>query len=163
MGERRQDPELVGLSSRRNAIGEQIMSTSSARTANRFLWTAQILAALLFLFAGSMKFIMPAEKMQQGPIVFPLAFLYFIGVCECLGALGLILPAATRVRTALTPLAAAGLTIIMIGATTVSIMAMGVAAGILPAVVGVVTAAIAYGRTQVVPLANESRRALRVA
>jgi uncharacterized membrane protein YphA (DoxX/SURF4 family) len=139
------------------------MSTSSARTANRFLWTAQILAALLFLFAGSMKFIMPAEKMQQGPIVFPLAFLYFIGVCECLGALGLILPAATRVRTALTPLAAAGLTIIMIGATTVSIMAMGVAAGILPAVVGVVTAAIAYGRTQVVPLANESRRALRVA
>jgi uncharacterized membrane protein YphA (DoxX/SURF4 family) len=163
MGERRQDPELVGLSSRRNAIGEQIMSTSSARTANRFLWTAQILAALLFLFAGSMKFIMPAEKMQQGPIVFPLAFLYFIGVCECLGALGLILPAATRVRTALTPLAAAGLTIIMIGATTVSIMAMGVAAGILPAVVGVVTAAIAYGRTQVVPLASESRRALRVA
>jgi uncharacterized membrane protein YphA (DoxX/SURF4 family) len=139
------------------------MSTSSARTANRFLWTAQILAALLFLFAGSMKFIMPAEKMQQGPIVFPLAFLYFIGVCECLGALGLILPAATRVRTALTPLAAAGLTIIMIGATTVSIMAMGVAAGILPAVVGVVTAAIAYGRTQVVPLASESRRALRVA
>jgi uncharacterized membrane protein YphA (DoxX/SURF4 family) len=156
-------PEPVGLSSRRNAIGEQIMSTSSARTANRFLWTAQILAALLFLFAGSMKFIMPAEKMQQGPIVFPLAFLYFIGVCECLGALGLILPAATRVRTALTPLAAAGLTIIMIGATTVSIMAMGVAAGILPAVVGVVTAAIAYGRTQVVPLASESRRALRVA
>lgn len=163
MGERRQVPELVGLSSRRNAIGEQIMSTSSARTANRLLWTAQTLAALLFLFAGSMKFVLPAEKMQQGPIVFPLAFLYFIGVCECLGALGLILPAATRVRTALTPLAAAGLTIIMIGATTVSIMAMGVAAGIFPAVVGLVTAGIAYGRTRVVPLANESRRVLRVA
>ena len=139
------------------------MSTSHSRTANRLLWTAQILVALVFLFAGSMKFIMPAEKMQQGPIVLPLAFMYFIGICECLGALGLILPAATRIRTGLTPLAAAGLTIIMIGATTVSILAMGVAAGIFPAVVGVITAAIAYGRTRVVPIAESSRRALRVA
>ena len=139
------------------------MPTSTTRTANRLLWTAQTLSALLFLFAGSMKFIMPVEKMQQGPIVFPLAFLYFIGACECLGALGLILPAATRVQTILTPLAAAGLTIIMIGATTVSILAMGPAAGIFPAVVGVVTAWIAYGRTRVVPLADAPRRTLRVA
>jgi hypothetical protein len=139
------------------------MSTSSTRAANRLLWSAQILAALLFLFAGSMKFIMPAEKLQQGPIVFPLAFMYFIGICECLGALGLILPAATRVRTALTPLAAAGLTIIMIGATTVSILAAGLAAGIFPAVVGVITGAIAFGRGRVVPVADAPRRALRVA
>ena len=139
------------------------MPTSSARTANRLLWTAQILTALLFLFAGSMKFIMPAEKMQQGPIVLPLAFMYFIGVCECLGALGLVLPAATRIRTVLTPLAAAGLTIIMIGATTVSILAMGVAAGIFPAIVGVVTAAIAYGRMRVAPLTDARRGVLRTA
>jgi hypothetical protein len=139
------------------------MATSNARTASRVLWTAQILAALLFLFAGSMKFIMPAEKMQQGPIVFPLAFMYFIGLCECLGALGLVLPAATRIRTGLTPLAAAGLTIIMIGATTVSILAMGVAAGIFPAVVGLVTAGIAYGRTRVAPIAASPRRVLRAA
>jgi uncharacterized membrane protein YphA (DoxX/SURF4 family) len=139
------------------------MSTSSARTVNRLLWTAQILAAILFLFAGSTKFLLPVETLQQGPIVFPLAFLYFIGTCECLGALGLILPAATRVRTVLTPLAAAGLTIIMIGATVVSILAMGALAGIFPAVVGLVTAWIAYGRTRVVPLADMPRRVLRVA
>ena len=139
------------------------MSTSSARTANRLLWTAQILVALLFLFAGSMKFVMPAEKMQQGPIVLPIAFLHFIGVCECLGGLGLVLPGLTRVATALTPLAAAGLTIIMIGATTVSIAGMGVAAGIFPAVVGIVTAWIAYARTRVAPLADAPRRQLRVA
>ena len=71
-----------------------------------------------------MKFVMPVEKMQQGPIVFPIAFLYFIGVCETLGGLGLILPGLTRIATFLTPLAAAGLTIIMIGATTVSIIGM---------------------------------------
>jgi uncharacterized membrane protein len=139
------------------------MPTSSARTANRLLWTAQIVVALIFLFAGSMKFIMPAEKMQQGPIVFPLAFMYFIGICECLGALGLILPAATRIRTGLTPLAAAGLTVIMIGATTVTVMAMGVAPAIFPAVVGVITAAIAYGRTRVAPLGEARRRAFRAA
>jgi hypothetical protein len=139
------------------------MSTSSARRTNRLLWTAQILVALLFLFAGSAKFIMPAEKLQQGPIVFPLAFMYFIGICECLGALGLVLPAATRIRTSLTPLAALGLTIIMIGATTVSILAMGVAAGIFPAVVGVVTTWIAYGRTRVAPIADAPRRVLRAA
>ena len=139
------------------------MSTSRARTANRLLWTAQILAALIFLFAGSMKFIMPAEKMQQGPIVFPLAFLYFIGLCECLGALGLVLPGLTRIHTELTPLAAAGLTIIMIGATIVTVLAMGVAAAIFPAVVGLVTAWIAYGRTRVVPIADAPRGVLRVA
>ena len=141
------------------------MPTSPARVANRALWTAQVLVALLFLFAGSMKFIMPAEKMQQGPIVLPLAFLYFIGACECLGALGLVLPGMTRIRTGLTPLAAAGLTIIMIGATTVTVIAMGVAPAIFPAVIGLVTTFIAYGRMRIAPLASGNRRrhALRAA
>ena len=139
------------------------MSTSSSKTANRLLWTAQTLTALLFLFAGSMKFIMPAEKMQQGPLSLPITFIHFIGVCECLGALGLLLPGALRIRTALTPLAAAGLTIVMIGATSISIVSLGVAAGIFPAVVGIVTAWIAYGRTRVAPLADAPRRVLRIA
>ena len=139
------------------------MSTSSAKTANRVLWTAQILTSLLFLFAGSMKFIMPAEKMQQGPMSLPLGFIYFIGVCEILGAFGLVLPSALRIRTSLTPLAAAGLTIIMLGATAVSIQAMGVPAGIFPAVVGLVTTWIVYGRTRIAPLADAPRRLFRTA
>src|SRR4051812_15521525 len=115
----------------------------TARTANRLLWTAQILAALIFVFAGVTKFLLPAEKLQQGPIVFPLAFIYFIGVCECLGALGLILPGVTRVKTFLTPLAAAGLTTIMIGATVVSVLSMGALAGVFPAGGGVITPPVA--------------------
>ena len=122
------------------------MSSSSARTINRLLWAAQIVVALLFLFAGSMKFIMPAAKLQQGPVVLPIAFFHFIGVCECLGALGLVLPGVLRFQRWLTPLAAAGLTIIMVGATVVTVLAMGAAAAILPAVVGTITAAIALGR-----------------
>lgn len=139
------------------------MSTSTARTANRLLWAAQILAALLFLFAGSMKFIMSPEQMQQGPLTLPIPFIHFIGICECLGAVGLVLPGVTRIHTFLTPLAAAGLTIIMIGAVVVSVLAMGVPAAIFPSVVGVVTAWIAYARTRVVPLADAPRRSLRVA
>jgi hypothetical protein len=133
------------------------MPTSSAKTVNRLLWTAQSLTAVLFLFAGSMKFILPAEKMQQGPISFPIAFLYFIGICECLGALGLVLPGLLRIRTSLTPLAAAGLTVIMVGATTVSILAMGASAAIFPAVVGIVTAWVAYSRSHFPPLAQRPR------
>jgi hypothetical protein len=110
-----------------------------------------------------MKFIMPAEKMQQGPIVFPMAFMYFIGTCECLGALGLVLPGIARVYTWLTPLAAAGLTIIMIGATAVSISAMGAAAAILPLVVGVITIWIAYARTRLAPIPEAPRHVFRPA
>ena len=136
------------------------MSISNPKTKNRLLWTAQILVAALFLLAGSMKFIMPVEKMQEGPMVFPVAFLYFIGACECLGAVGLIIPAAFRIRTFLTPLAAIGLTLIMAGATTVSILAMGPAAGIFPGVVGLLTSAIAYGRVIVAPIADGARSPL---
>ena len=139
------------------------MSTSTTRTANRLLWTAQTLAALLFLFAGSMKFIMSPEQMQQGSLTLPIPFIHFIGICECLGALGLVLPGVTRIHTFLTPLAAAGLTIIMVGAVVVSVLAMGAPAAIFPGVVGVVTAWIAYARTRVVPLANAPRRSLRAA
>ena len=139
------------------------MSNSRSKTLNRALWTAQSLVALLFLFAGSMKFIMPADKMQQGSVVLPITFIHFIGICECLGALGLILPGVVRIRTGLTPLAAVGLTIIMIGATTVTVIGMSVAAAIFPAVVGVITSWIAYSRTSVAPLADAPRRVVRFA
>ncbi|HEY4305551.1 MAG TPA: DoxX family protein [Gemmatimonadaceae bacterium] len=139
------------------------MSSSSLKTRHRLLWTAQILVALLFVFAGAMKFVMPPEKMQQGPIVLPLAFLYFIGVCEILGGLGLVLPGQTRIATFLTPIAGAGLTIIMFGATVLSVIGLGVAGGILPAVVGALTTWIAYSRTRVVPLNVATRRVLQAA
>lgn len=138
------------------------MPASNHKTLNRALWTAQILVALVFAFAGSVKFMMPPEKMQQGSVILPLAFIYFIGICEVLGALGMILPGLTRIRTGLTPLAAAGLTIIMIGATTVTIVG-GMPGAFVPAIIGIVTSWIAYARTRVAPLADAPRRVLRFA
>lgn len=116
-----------------------------SRKANVSLWVAQSLLAALFLFAGVMKFVMPVAAMQQGPVVFSGTFLHFIGVCEILGAVGLVLPGIFRIRQYLTPLAAAGLVIIMIGATAVSAVA-SVAGAIVPFVVGIVAFLVFRGR-----------------
>src|SRR5436190_21902050 len=81
------------------------------------LWVVQALLALVFLFAGGAKLLMPAEELMKGPVTVPVPFLRFIGVCEVLGAFGLILPGLFKIRQELTSLAASGLVIIMIGAT----------------------------------------------
>ena len=112
---------------------------------NIALWIVQALLAALFLFAGGMKLIMPIEEItKQMPL--PGLFLRFIALCEVLGALGLILPGLLRIRPGLTPLAAAGLVIIMIGATVVTLMTSDVAMALIPLVVGILCAFVAYGR-----------------
>jgi len=110
-----------------------------------------VLLGLLFVFAGGSKLVMPIEEMTK-EVAMPGWFLRGIGVCELLGGLGLILPGLFRIRTGLTPLAAAGLVIIMIGATAVTVMYMGVGMGLVPFIVGVLAAFVAYGRWRVAPL-----------
>jgi uncharacterized membrane protein YphA (DoxX/SURF4 family) len=111
------------------------------------LWIVQALLALLFLFAGSMKLIVPIEMMMaQMPLPLPGLFLRFIGTAEVAGALGLILPGLLRIRPMLTPLAACGLVIIMIGATVVTLAGGGGVSALVPLVVGLLCTAVAYGR-----------------
>src|SRR6266545_6969772 len=93
------------------------------------LWIVQGLLAALFLFAGGTKLVLPLDQMT-GPVALPGWFLRFIGVAEVLGALGLILPGLLRIRAGLTPLAAAGLVIIMIGATVVTLASGQIAAAL---------------------------------
>ncbi len=114
---------------------------------NVSLWVVQGLLAALFLFAGGMKLVMPPEAMA-GPVAFPVLFLRFIGVVEVLGAVGLILPMALRIRPGLTPLAAAGLVVIMIGAAVVTAIGGALAPALGPVVIGLLAAAVAYGRSQ---------------
>ena len=112
------------------------------------LWTVQVLLALLFLFAGGMKFVMSVEQMTaQAPVQFSGAFLHFIGAAELSGALGLVLPGLTRIRRELTPVAAAGLVIIMVGAVVTTIV-QGQPGAIVPALVGVLAAYVAWGRSR---------------
>jgi uncharacterized membrane protein len=117
---------------------------------NVLLWVLQGLVGLLFLFSGGTKLVMSTEAMQKmsppNSIMLPGAFVKFIGVMEILGGLGLILPGLTKIRKNLTPVAAFCLLIIMIGAVVISIMGPGVGAAIIPFVVGILCAVIAYGR-----------------
>jgi hypothetical protein len=109
------------------------------------LWVVQGLLAAEFLFAGGMKLVMPPEAMA-GPMPLPISFIRFIGVCEVLGAAGLILPWLLKIRPVLTPVAASGLVVIMIGATVLSAIFMSVPAGIAPLLTGVLAATVAYNR-----------------
>jgi uncharacterized membrane protein YphA (DoxX/SURF4 family) len=122
---------------------------------NRALWIVQGLLAAIFLFAGGMKLIMPIEEMTR-QIPLPGLFLRFIAVCEVLGAIGLILPGLLRIRPGLTPLAAAGLVVIMIGATVLTLATAGIATALMPLVVGLLAAFVAYGRWRLAPLSGST-------
>lgn len=117
---------------------------------NVVLWILQVLLALLFLFAGGTKLIMPLDVLlQQGSpnqVMLPGWFIRFIGVCEVLGALGLILPGVFKTRQYLTPLAALGLAVIMVGAVVVTIMGDGVRLAIGPFIILLLLLFVAYGR-----------------
>jgi len=119
---------------------------------NVALWIVQVLLAALFVFSGSMKLVLPIEEMTKQMPSLPGWFLRFIGVAELLGGLGLVLPGLFRVATSLTALAATGLVVIMIGATVISAMIGPVVMALLPLVVGVLAAFVAYGRWLMAPL-----------
>jgi len=92
-----------------------------------------------------MKFVLPIEVMtKQMPL--PGSFLRFIGVAEVLGAFGLILPGLLRIHQELTPLAAAGLVIIMIGASVLTFIMRGLMSALFPMVVGLLLLFVLYGR-----------------
>ena len=118
------------------------------------LWIIQGLLAALFLFAGGTKLILPIDVLTSmgspNQIALPGWFVRFIGVVEVLGALGLILPGLLRIRPGLTPLAAIGLVIIMVGATVITLAGGDVAPALIPLVVGLLSAFVAYGRWRLV-------------
>ena len=114
---------------------------------NKMLWTVQIVLAALFLLGGITKLLMDSATLTADSGL-PAAFLLFIGVCETLGALGLILPWALNIRRELTPIAAACLVIIMIGAVITTALTMSVVAALFPLVTGVLLAVTGYARWQ---------------
>ena len=118
---------------------------------NAVLWIVQALLAAVFLFSGGAKLAMPAATLIEqgqatGGVQLPVAFIKFIGVCELLGAIGLIVPWLTGIQPRLTPIAAAGLVIIMIGASAINLTTTipGIAA--ITIVLGLLTAWVSYAR-----------------
>jgi hypothetical protein len=131
--------------------------STASRTLSVGLWTLQGLLAALFLMTGSMKVLMPADVLAaQTPL--PIALVRFIGLCELAGALGLVLPGLLRIAPGLTPLAAAGLVVLMICATILTpiLIAPDPIMMLLPATVGVLAAALGYARLRLAPLRGRS-------
>ena len=111
------------------------------------LWVVQVLLALAFVSAGGMKLTLPGDVLTAF-YPFPELFIRFIGVCELLGAVGLILPGLLRIRQGLTPLAAAGLAVIMAGAVVTTLAIGGGAAAAMPLALGLLAVFVVYGRAR---------------
>ncbi len=119
------------------------------------LWVAQVLLAMAFGMAGVMKTTMPIPELAQKmiwPGAVPAALVRFIGASELLAAIGLVLPAATRIRPMLTPLAGVGLVVVMALAA-----AFHVSRGELNLVpinftLGALAAFVAWGRFRKAPI-----------
>ena len=122
---------------------------------NGTLWTLQGLLALVFLVTGALKIVLPKERLaaQMGwvenvsqPVV------RLIGVVEILGAMGLILPSLTGIMPWLTPLAAAGLALTMVGASSTHYRRNELSRIGLTAILLVMALFVAVGRTWIMPL-----------
>src|SRR5262249_28166587 len=124
----------------------------------KVLWVVQGLLAAVFLFAGGMKLVLPIEAMA-GPVALPGPFLRFIGVAEEFGGARLMLPGLLRIQQHLTPIAAGGLVIIMIGATLVTAMPGPLAPAAVPFVVGLLAGLVAYGRSNALAAIRSPRLA----
>ncbi|MEZ4671843.1 MAG: DoxX family protein [Anaerolineae bacterium] len=122
---------------------------------NTTLWIVQLLLALAFVMAGLTKLTQPKEKLiKQMKWVedFEPNIIKGIGTLEALGAVGLILPALTGFLPILTPLAAVGLVLTMIGAILTHLRRKEPPMIAVNAILLVLAAFVAYGRFVLVPL-----------
>lgn len=140
----------------------QLTASASASVPRRSglhigLWFAQGALALAFLASGAMKVSMPMEALQaQMPWVSGSlgGLVRFIGTVEVLGAIGVILPAATRIKPVLTPLAALGLATVMLLASLTHLSRGEL--GLVPVnlTLGGIALFVAWGRYRAVPIAG---------
>lgn len=119
------------------------------------LWIAQVLLAVMFGMAGAMKTFQPLDALIAAGMTWAGELpnlVRFIGVSELAAALGLILPAALRIKPILTPLAAVGLVVVMVLAAGFHLMRSE--AGVpMNLVLAGVAAFVAWGRFKAAPIA----------
>jgi len=129
-------------------LNAQPLSLSGSKTWNVLLWTAQIGLAGLFLMGGWMKLTAPIAMTPMAGSGLPDLLIRFIGLSEVAGAIGLLLPAALRIKPQLTVLAALGFALIMVLAIGFH-LARGEGAGIgMNILFGGVALFIAWGRSR---------------
>ena len=119
------------------------------------LWIIQSLLALAFIAAGAMKLMTPIDELAVNMTWvthFPEWAVRAIALADLLGGLGLILPSATRIAPYLTPLAAALLAVLMLGAFGTHVALAEAAHGVPSLVLASLAAFVAWGRFKAVPV-----------
>lgn len=126
---------------------------------NNLLWVVQVLLAVVFAVHGWLYITFPPsaaawlEKQHPGkPMGISPAFRTFIGVCELLAALGLILPGLTGILPWLTPLTSVGLIMVMMGAAVFHLSRQETSTAVISLVLVAICVLVAYGRVAIVPL-----------
>ncbi|MEO9825053.1 MAG: DoxX family protein [Paracoccaceae bacterium] len=121
------------------------------------LWVAQALLAAMFLMAGATKLMSGSAELVAMGMGWaenaPFLLIKFIGLAEVAGALGLILPSATRIMPDLTKLAAAGLAVIMVLAAGLHIIRGEFEVVPMNVILFALAALVIWGRTNKAPIA----------
>lgn len=145
----------MAMSDVTQGIHGQIPAVRGKKGLHVGLWVAQGLLAAAFLASGSMKMSAPLEQLRAAMPWVNGAMgeaVRFIGTVEVLGALGLILPAATRIKPWLTPLAALGLTVVMVLAAATHAVRGEPQVILFNAILGGLAAFVAWGRSRKAPI-----------
>lgn len=135
---------------------------SHGKALNATLWVVQVLLAVIFAMAGSAKCFQPLYLLAEGmPWVNDVSgnLVRFIGIVELLGAVGLLLPALTRVMPELTSLAAFGLAVTMALATGFHLMREEFSQAPMPLFLGLMAAFVAWARMGIAPVLPRGRGA----
>jgi putative oxidoreductase len=119
---------------------------------NILLWVLQGLLALAFLAHGGLFLFPPAAMVDQMNASLPRWFQLFLGVAEVLAGVGLTLPGLTRIQPWLVSWAAAGIMIVMIGATGFHLMRGELSSAAVTVVLLAMAAFVAYMRWRVAPI-----------
>ncbi|MBU9610623.1 DoxX family protein [Burkholderia multivorans] len=101
-----------------NTQASSLPATKTGRGWHITLWTIQILLAVLYAMSGVMNTFMPPSQLismgMSHAAVLPYALLRFLGIAELAGVVGLLLPAFSRIKPGLTPLAALGFVVLQV-------------------------------------------------
>ena len=119
---------------------------------NILLWVLQVVLALAFFAHGVLFLVPPAAVAEQMNATLPRWFQLFLGIAEILAAVGLILPAISRIQTWLVPSAAAGIMIVMISATVFHVMRGEISSAVVTLVLLVMATFVAYMRWRALPI-----------
>jgi uncharacterized membrane protein YphA (DoxX/SURF4 family) len=130
---------------------------------NVLLWILQVLLAVAFLLHGWLYLSPPPEILEQLNALLPTWFRIFIGVAEIVAAVGLVLPAATRILPKLTPAAAAGLMIVTLSAFVLHVTRSETGSAVITALLFALTAFVSYGRWKLRPISPRAAAQARLA